>query len=99
MQNEREYQLELIRKLRIIFPGCFIMKNDPSEFQGIPDILILFGGRWAMLEVKRSNRDRIGPNQRHYVDLFDEMSFAAFINPDNEAEVLNALQESFGAYR
>jgi hypothetical protein len=99
MTNEKAYQLELIRKLRIIFPGCFILKNDPSEIQGIPDLLILYGDRWAMLECKRSNKDRIGPNQKHYVEFFDEMSFADFINPENEKEVLNDLQLSFGAYR
>jgi hypothetical protein len=92
MTNEKEYQHELIKKLRIIFPGCFILQNDPSEFQGIPDLLILFGDRWSMLEVKKSPRARIGPNQQHYVDLFNEMSFAAFICPENEVEVLNELQ-------
>lgn len=95
--NEGVYQNKLIKKLQIIFPGCFILKNDPGTNQGIPDILILFGKRWAMLEVKISPRSRIQPNQRHYVDLFDEMSFCAFINPDNELEVLNDLQQSFGS--
>lgn len=90
--NEGVYQNRLIKKLQIIFPGCFILRNDPSINQGIPDILMLFGDRWIMLECKRSSRSRVQPNQKHYVALFDEMSFCSFISPDNEVEVLNELQ-------
>ena len=95
MPNEAAYQRKLIKKLQIMFPGCFILKNDPSANQGIPDILILFGRRWAMLEVKPNDRAHVQPNQRHYVELFDDMSFAEFICPENEAEVLHALQYTF----
>lgn len=99
MTSEAVYQRSLIKKLQIIFPGCFILKNDPMENQGVPDILILFGAQWAMLEVKLSNESRIQPNQRHYINLFDEMSFASFISPENEIEVLNDLQSTFGSFR
>ena len=95
--NETAYQGKLIRKLQTIFPGCFILKNDPSENQGIPDILILFGDRWAMLEVKLSVNGNIQPNQQHYITLFDEMSFAAFICPENEEQVLQDLLCCFEA--
>lgn len=97
MSNEAAYQRKLIKKLQVIFPGCFVLKNDPTENQGIPDILILFGDRWAMLEIKLNNSSRLQPNQRHYVNLFNEMSYAAFINPDIETEVLNDLQNAFGS--
>ena len=97
MTTEASYQRELIKKLQIVFPGCFVLKNDPSECQGIPDLLVLFGTRWAMLETKLDGRSRIQPNQKHYVELFDDMSFASFIYPGNEAEVLNDLQSAFSA--
>lgn len=99
MPNESVYQRRLIRTLETMFPGCFILKNDPHENQGMPDILILFGNCWAMLEIKRSDKDRIQPNQQHYVNLFDEMSFASFISPEVEVEVLNDLQSAFGSRR
>jgi hypothetical protein len=92
MKTESSYQRSLIRKIQILLPGCFVLKNDPSENQGFPDLLILYGDRWMMLEVKISPRARVQSNQRHYVELFNEMSFAAFICPENEAEVLNELQ-------
>jgi hypothetical protein len=70
------------------------MKNDPSEMQGIPDILILYNNTWAMLEVKMAHDSDRRPNQEHYVRTFNNMSFAAFINPDNEEDVLNDLQSA-----
>lgn len=92
---ESEYQLKLIKKLRKMFPGCVILKNDPRYVQGMPDILILFKDTWAMLEVKLYPDARVQPNQEHYVGFLNDMSFASFINPDTEGEVLNALQQSF----
>ncbi|QBZ73616.1 VRR-Nuc domain protein [Streptomyces phage RosaAsantewaa] len=89
--QESVYQARLIRKLRELYPGCVILKNDPDYLQGIPDLLILFGDRWAMLEVKGSERARHQPNQDYYVRQLSEMSFAAFIYPSNEQEVLDEL--------
>lgn len=96
MKREIHYQNEVIKKIQFLFPECFILKNDPSENQGIPDILILYGKHWAMLEVKLSGSSSIRPNQKYFVDLFDTMSFASFIYPENEEQVLNDLQSAFG---
>jgi hypothetical protein len=94
--NETQYQLKLIKQIRILLPGCVILKNDPRYMQGVPDILILFHDKWAMLEVKLSDTAGIQPNQEYYVGLLDGMSFASFINPQTEREVLHDLQQSFG---
>lgn len=92
---EREYQAKLIQKIKLMFPGCVILKNDTEYMQGIPDLLILWEDKWAMLEVKRSERARDQPNQRYFVRELDQMSFAAFIFPENEEEVLDELQQAF----
>lgn len=92
--RETAYQLDLIKRIRDRFPDCTILKNDPSFMQGIPDLIILHGDRWGMLEVKRRPTSPTRPNQAYFVDKFNEMSFAAFINPDNEEEVLNDLQSA-----
>lgn len=96
LRSEEAYQNKLVQKLKILFPGCFVLKNNPKDIQGIPDLLILFGTRWAMLEVKMMASANVQPNQEYYVQLFDDMSFSAFIYPSNEEEVLNDLQHAFG---
>lgn len=91
---ERDYQSRLIRRLRQRFPGCIILKNDTDYLQGIPDLLILYNDRWAALEVKPSTNAPVQPNQEYYIDTMNNMSFAAFVYPDNEREVLDALQQA-----
>ena len=76
-----------------------IQKLDSGYQQGIPDLLILFDERWAMLEVKKSADEQPGPNQEYFIDMFDGMSFAAFIYPENEEEILDALQQALGIRR
>lgn len=95
--TEAQYQKKVIDKLEQIFPGCVVIKNDPSYQQGIPDWTILFGNCWGMLEIKKSLRARRQPNQQYYVDMFRNMSFAAFICPENEEEVLDELQAAFAS--
>lgn len=99
MKSEATYQAQLIKKLKRLFPGCYIATNDPRLRQGVPDLLILVGSQWAMLEVKASSDSPNQPNQEFYVGKFDGMSFAAFICPENEEEVLRDLQSTFGALR
>jgi hypothetical protein len=48
-----------------------------------------------MLEVKASADAPEQPNQEYYVNSLDAMSFAAFIYPENEEEVLDDLQSAF----
>jgi hypothetical protein len=88
---ENVYQVKLIKRLRELFPGCFILKNDTSYIQGVPDLTILYQDRWGVLEVKVSARAKVQPNQEFYVSELNRMSFAAFIYPENEEEVLNDL--------
>jgi|SRR5580765_636086 hypothetical protein len=97
--RESQYQNKLIKKLNDLFPGCVIVRNDPRHIQGIPDILILYHDMWAGLEIKMSSTSSIQPNQEYYVNLLNGMSFASFINPDNEEDVLNDLQRTFGFTR
>lgn len=97
--KEKDYQAKLVRKLEALLPGCVIVKNDAAHVQGIPDLTIFYRDKWAMLEVKLSRGAQVQPNQRHYVDKMNKMSFAAFICPENETEILHELQRSFGLGR
>ena len=96
LRSETVYQSKLIKKLKLLFPGIHVLKNNPDELQGVPDLLLLYEDRWAMLEVKLSSSAGIQPNQKYYVDLFNEMSFASFVYPEVEGKVLDDLQYTFG---
>ena len=91
---ERDFQAKLIKELKVMFKGCIIVKNDPNYIQGIPDLLILYNDRWAALEVKKSEHAHHQPNQEYYVDLMDQMSFAAFIYPENKEEIFYELHQA-----
>jgi hypothetical protein len=93
--TENQYQAKVIKKLEKLFPGCVILKNDSGFRQGIPDLIILWYHWWASLEVKASSSSSTQPNQDYYVEQLNEMSFAAYIYPENEREVLSALQQAF----
>ncbi len=94
MSLERDYQAKLIRKLKLLFPGCIILKNDPEYFQGIPDLSIFYNDCWAMLEVKRDEKATHRPNQDFWINYINQMSYAAYIYPENEEAVIDDLQRA-----
>lgn len=96
---ENRFKTNLVRELKERFPGCIVLHIDPNEIQGMPDLLVLCGDKWAALEGKRSVNAPHRPNQDYYVDLMNRMSYAAFIYPENKEEILDDLQRSFASDR
>jgi hypothetical protein len=92
---ESNYQARLVKKLKLIFPGCIVMKNDAQLKQGIPDLTILYKDKWACLEVKKSQTAKHRPNQDYNIEKMNNMSYAAFIYPENEEKILSELEEVF----
>lgn len=92
---ENRFKTKLVNEIEEMLPGCIITHFDPNEIQGMPDLLILYGDRWAALEGKKSASASYRPNQDYYVDLLNNMSFAAFIYPENKDEVLDRLYRYF----
>lgn len=92
---ESSFQRFLIQKIRLMFDGCIILKNDSSYLQGVPDLLILFENKWAALEIKAAANSPRRPNQKHYVQIMNDMSYAAFVYPGNEEDILYDLQQTF----
>lgn len=99
MSNENEFQKRLIKELKERFPECIVLKNDPNYIQGIPDLMVLGKNKWAALEVKKSAKANHRPNQDYYVEKMNDLSFSAFIYPENKEEILNELERAFGAER
>lgn len=96
---ENAYQAKLIKKIKKLLPGCVVLKNDTSYQQGIPDLSVFYKERWAWLEVKKDGHSAQQPNQDWFVELGNTMSFGAFIYPENEKEVLDALQSALQSGR
>lgn len=92
---ESNFQAKLIQELKERFPGCMVLKNDPNYIQGIPDLLVLYGDKWASLECKKSANSKKQANQSYYVEKMNRMSFSRIIFPENKEEVLNELQQAF----
>lgn len=92
-QRESRFQAKLIKEIEKRFEGSIVAKLNVK--QGVPDLLILYKDKWATLECKRTRSAKHQPNQDHYVDLMNEMSFSRFIDPENKEDVLNELQRAF----
>lgn len=90
---ESGFQDSVISSIKEMFPGCMVFKMDQK--QGIPDVLVLHGKRWASLECKQFTRAKRQPNQDYYVGKMNDMSFSRFISPENKEEVLSELQQAF----
>lgn len=99
MAKESAFQKGLINDLKKRFPGCMVLKNDPNYIQGIPDLLVLYKGRWAALECKKAKQASHQPNQDYYVERMNEMSFSRFVYPENKEIILDELQQSFQSCR
>ena len=96
---ESGFQKHVIDSVGLLLPGSLVLKNDSSYLQGVPDLSIFYEQNWGMLEVKRSIRESYEPNQEYYIAKFNAMSFCAMICPENEEEVLHALQSALRARR
>lgn len=96
---ESKFQANLIKEIKNKFPGCIVLKNDSSYLQGVPDLSVFYGDRWAMLEAKKSANASHQPNQDYYVGKANEMSFSRFIFPENKEEVLDELTHFFHSER
>jgi hypothetical protein len=74
-----------------------VLHLDANEYQGIPDMLVLYNGRWAALEGKASATASHRPNQDYYVEMMNDMCYASFVYPENKEEVLDELQRALRA--
>lgn len=92
---ENKFKTNLIKEIKKRFPGSYVFHLDPTERQGVPDLLILYKNKWAALEGKKNKNASHRPNQDYYVKTMNEMSYASFIYPENKEDVLNEIQQAF----
>lgn len=96
--KESAFQAGLIKEIKARWPGCYVLKIDPTNNQGFPDLLILHKNKWAALEVKQSEKSSHRPNQDYHIAALCRMSFASFIYPEVKEDVLNQLELVFLDY-
>ena len=92
---ESKFQKDLMDEIKARFPGCVVLKNDSGYIQGFPDWTILYKDKWAVLEAKKEKNAAKQPNQEHYVNKLNDMSFSRFVYPENKEEVLRELSKTF----
>ena len=82
----------VIKGIKQRVPDSLVLKNDPTYLQGVPDLTVIYGGRCALLEVKRDPKASHRPNQEYYVQYIrDHGGFASFIHPENADVVLDEM--------
>lgn len=94
MSKESKFQSNLIKKIEERIPESVVMKNDANYRQGISDLLVLYKDKFALLECKADIDAPYQPNQEYWLDYFGKYTFATTIYPENEEEVLDALQQA-----
>lgn len=92
---ESDFQADLIKEIKEMFPGAIVLKNDSGAQQGIPDLTVFWYSRYAILEVKRSWNEPYRPNQEWFLEKFGGWTFTATIFPENKDEILEALEQDF----
>ena len=91
---ESDFQSLFQDEVLTLFPEALILKLDNRYLQGVPDRLILNWDRWATLEFKRDALAKVQPNQPHYVELMNRMSYSSFVYPENAEAKLRELERA-----
>ena len=94
IMRENSYQAGLIKRIEVRFEGSVCIKNDANLRQGIPDLTVLWGRTWFVLESKAYKGAPSQPNQAWYIDRFNEMCFAAVICPENEEDIFREIERT-----
>jgi len=93
-EKESIFERKLVEKLEAMYPGAYVIKNNPNYRQGFPDRIFLYDNFWAAFDTKREASASHQPNQAYYIKRLNQMSLAMFVYPENEQEFLDAIQRS-----
>jgi len=95
MKKENAFQSEVISDILKQFPEADIVKNDANYRQGFPDLTIFYKDKFAILEVKRTEKALHQPNQDYYIKKYNKCDSGYFVYPENKEEVLKHLERRF----
>lgn len=55
---ENKFKTKLKKEIEERCPGSMVMHLDPNEIQGIPDLVVFYKNKWAVLEGKKARMQR-----------------------------------------
>ena len=94
---ERDFQQLVRKQIQKVLPDSLTVKNDSGYIQGIPDLTVFCGDKWAFIEVKKSPNEKYQPNQEYYLDWANQRAFSATVFPENCDLVLDELYNYFNS--
>jgi Holliday junction resolvase len=89
---EKSIQQKLINFLKT--NGCYVIKTRPGPGVpvGCPDIIALYRGFWIALEVKASEKAKLGPLQLKTSERLSKMGYTRFVYPANYEQIISELE-------
>lgn len=90
MKTEREFQKEVIKKLKE--QGVWHYKNVVTNVNGIPDIACIIKGKPIYLELKRDEKAKLSALQRWQGEQIEKAG-GYFYRVDNLNQLENILNE------
>ena len=91
--SESKFQLSVKKEIEDRLPESTVIRGF-TGIQGFPDILVLYKGRFAVLEAKKEEEAEVRPNQKYWIGRFGEHAFSSFIYPENRKEVLDEMEHT-----
>lgn len=89
---ETVFKERIYPKLRAL-PKCWVEKIDQVSKRGIPDFLMCLSGQFIALELKKDDKCRPDPLQRHVMNKIDQAGGISFeVNPQNWEEIYKILK-------
>ena len=93
MTLEKDFQAKFLTRLRKLGCKCYKQQMNATTRAGTPDVIVLVGPVWIMLEFKKSKNSPKRPGQQRNIDWAKENSFGWFVYPGVENEVYEAIKE------
>jgi hypothetical protein len=89
---EKVFQAKVVKKLKTL-PNTWFEKIADRSKNGIPDILMCVSGVFVALELKRSDKEKATPLQKHTLERITKAGGCTrVVNPENWDEVFEELQ-------
>jgi hypothetical protein len=96
---EKTFQAKVVRKLKTL-KNCWFYKSSDRLRSGIPDIIASIDGKFVAMELKRDEKSKPTPLQKHTIEKINESHGEAMVvTPENFDDVWEHLQDLAGALK